>query len=195
MTLGLMGKSPISWAFFAQMGGRSRTRTCIATFRASHPTVRRSWKIGTAGCPAVPRARSRKVATGFRKRSCSTKQISDESDSTQLNQTLVLERIEHVGAGHHHDERAQRMLNLYRAGVVGKHVGQAAVRLRRFVEVAADEVHSLLAQPGLHLVVADAALLADALAGRRVLDRAAARLGARHHAAGAVHGRVEARRR
>ncbi len=87
------------------------------------------------------------------------------------------------------------MLHLDRAGVLGEHVGEAAIGLRRLVEVAADEVHALVAQPRLHLVVAHAAGLADALAGRRILARAAARLGARHHPAGAVHRRVEARRR
>src|SRR6516162_3386228 len=67
--------------------------------------------------------------------------------------------------------------------------------LRRLVEIAAREVYALLAQPRLHLVVAHAARLADALAGLGVLDGTAARFGARHHAAGAVYRRVEARRR
>src|SRR5262249_40551213 len=59
----------------------------------------------------------------------------------------------------------------------------------RLVEVAADEMHALLPQPCLHRVMADAAL-ADDLAGLAVA--LALGLGARHHAAGAVHGRVEA---
>src|SRR5689334_14483479 len=45
----------------------------------------------------------------------------------------------------------------------------------------------------MHLVVAHAAGLAHLLAGLGIAHEAAARLGARHHATGAVHGRIEAR--
>src|SRR5207248_2032892 len=69
------------------------------------------------------------------------------------------------------------------------------IGLRRLIEAAAEETHALAAQPRLHLVVTDAARLAHPLAGCRILHKAAARLGARHDAAGAVHGRVQARRR
>ena len=79
-----------------------------------------------------------------------------------------------------------------RARVMREHVGQAAVGLRRLVEIAADEVHALLAQPRLHLVGADAALRRSTSPVLRLT--LALGLGARHHAAGAVHGRVEALR-
>jgi hypothetical protein len=37
-----------------KLGSRSRTRTCIATFRALHPAVRRSWKlVPTRNLPGV----------------------------------------------------------------------------------------------------------------------------------------------
>src|SRR5262245_56075368 len=70
-----------------------------------------------------------------------------------------------------------------------EHVGEAAIGLRRLVEIAADEMHTLLAQPRLHGLRADAAR-ADDLAGLAVA--LALGLAARHHAAGAVHRRVEA---
>jgi hypothetical protein len=41
---------------------------------------------------SLPEHGSRKMETGFRKRSCSNKRISDESDSTQLKQTRVRRR-------------------------------------------------------------------------------------------------------
>src|SRR5258708_6785995 len=84
------------------------------------------------------------------------------------------------------------MLDRHGAVVMREHVGQAAVGLWRLVEIAADEMDALAAQPRLHGVMADAAL-ADDLAGLAVA--LALGLGARHHAAGAVHGRVEARGR
>ncbi len=104
----------------------------------------------------------------------------------------VLERIEHVGAGHHHGERPQGVLDPDRTGVMGEHVGQASIGLRRLVEITTDQSHAFVTQPRLHLVVAHAPGLPQPLAGRGILDEAAARLGARHHAAGAVHRRVEA---
>src|SRR5262245_66465177 len=70
-----------------------------------------------------------------------------------------------------------------------EHVGEAAIGLRRLVEIAADEMHALLPQPRLHRLRADAAR-ADDLAGLAVA--LALGLAARHHAPGAVHGRVEA---
>src|SRR5689334_17257053 len=70
-----------------------------------------------------------------------------------------------------------------------EHVSETAIGLRRLVDIAADEMHALLPQPCLHPFVADAPLAED-LTGLAVA--LALGLGARHHPAGAVHGRVEA---
>src|SRR5262249_1006920 len=63
---------------------------------------------------------------------------------------------------------------------------------RRLVEIPAMEHDAAGAEPGLHLLVADPSGRDD-LAGLAVA--LAARLRARHHAAGAVDGRVQALRR
>src|SRR5262245_43963663 len=102
----------------------------------------------------------------------------------------ILERVEYVGASHQHGEWAQRVLDLHGAGVMREHVRQPTICLRRLIEAAADEAHALAAQPRLHLAVTHAAWLAHPLAGCRILDETAARFGARHDPAGAVHGRV-----
>ena len=101
------------------------------------------------------------------------------------------ERIEHVGAGHHDREGSQCVLDLDRAVVAGEHVGRAAIGLRGLVEIGAVEKNSAGAQPGLHLLRSDLPRRKH-LAGFAV---ALAAPGARHHAAGAVDGRVEARGR
>src|ERR1700730_4479926 len=110
----------------------------------------------------------------------------------RLPSPSVLERIEDVGARHGDRERAQAVLDLHRAVVTGEHLRQAPIGLRRLIEIAAEQHYAALAQPRLHLVGADATRRDD-LAGLAVT--LAARLVARHHAAGAVDGRVVARRR
>src|SRR6266702_7580640 len=107
----------------------------------------------------------------------------------------ILVRIELLLTGHDHGKGAQRVEHAHGAFVLGEHVGQATVGLRRLVEPAADEQYALLPQPRQHLVVADAARHADLLAGRRIALKAAARLGARHHPARAVDRAVERRAR
>ena len=60
----------------------------------------------------------------------------------------ILERIEHVGAGHHDREGSQCVLDPDRAVVAGEHVGQAAIGLRGLVEVGAMQENP--ANPNLH---------------------------------------------
>src|SRR5262249_3209985 len=73
--------------------------------------------------------------------------------------------------------------------VAGQDLGKPPVGLRGLVEIAAMECDATSAEPGLHLRVADPAGRDD-LAGLAIAF--AARLGARHDAAGTVAGRLEA---
>ncbi len=84
------------------------------------------------------------------------------------------------------------MLDGDRSRMVGENVRQTPIGLRRFVEVGAQQRHATLAQPRLHLIVADSARLPDFLPGGRILDETAAGFGSRHHTAGAVNRRVQA---
>src|SRR5579883_765325 len=186
--------SPICWRPIAIRPGESnfppRPRP---TSRA--PSCTHSWARGGRTRRPAPVRSPLLTGEGERSRSAKLHILLFPWCGHRSKPFSILEWIEYVGARHHDRERGEPVLDRNRAGVVGEHVGQAAIGLRRLIEVAADQVYALLAQPRLHLVVAHAAELAHLLAGRRILADAAARLGARHHAAGAVHGRVQARGR
>src|SRR5436190_8591262 len=117
------------------------------------------------------------------------------AESAVARYRSILEVVEHIRARHHDGEGAKVALDSERAGMVRKHIRQAAIDLWCLIEAAPHEAHALAAQPRLHLVVTHQALLTHALAGGGIAHGTSARCRARHHAPSAVHGGIEARRR
>ena len=102
--------------------------------------------------------------------------VSESEMKIALNGTTVLgEKITVASARHGDRERAQRVLHLDRARVLGQHLRQPAVGHRAFVEVRANQRHATRLQPGVHLG-----------AGKPALGLLAAKQTTR-----AVHGRIE----